>query len=127
MKTINRELKINLTSDIFEIKTYMINDDNTVDIFLKFDNEPFNDEMYHNNLITNINVYFKIQTDLNNLMQKEKNYKIKDIDVLDVEMDTKTLYNISDKLKEICENIINEIIEYEEIFDFSFEILKKAE
>lgn len=127
MKTINRELKINLTSDIFEIKTYMINDDNTVDIFLKFDNEPFNDEMYHNDLITNINVYFKIQTDLNNLMKNEKNYKIKDIDVLDVEMDTKTLYNISDKLKEICENIINEIIEYEEIFDFSFEILKKAE
>ena len=127
MKTINRELKINLTSDIFEIKTYMINDDNTVDIFLKFNNEPFNDEMYHNDLITNINVYFKIQTDLNNLMKNEKNYKIKDIDVLDVEMDTKTLYNISDKLKEICENIINEIIEYEEIFDFSFEILKKAE
>lgn len=127
MKTINRELKINLTSDIFEIKTYMINDDNTVDIFLKFDNEPFNDEMYHNDLITNINVYFKIQTDLNNLMKNEKNYKIKDIDVLDVEMDTKTLYNISDKLKEICENIINEIIEYEEIFDFSFEILKKEE
>lgn len=127
MKTINRELKINLTSDIFEIKTYMINDDNTVDIFLKFNNEPFNDEMYHNDLITNINVYFKIQTDLNNLMKNEKNYKIKDIDVLDVEMDTKTLYNISDKLKEICENIINEIIEYEEIFDFSFEILKKEE
>lgn len=127
MKTINRELKINLTSDIFEIKTYMINDDNTVDIFLKFDNEPFNDEMYYNDLITNINVYFKIQTDLNNLMKNEKNYKIKDIDVLDVEMDTKTLYNISDKLKEICENIINEIIEYEEIFDFSFEILKKEE
>lgn len=127
MKTINRELKINLTSDIFEIKTYMINDDNTVDIFLKFDNEPFNDEMYHNDLITNINVYFKIQTDLNNLMKNEKNYKIKDIDVLDVEMDTKTLYNISDKLKEICVNIINEIIEYEEIFDFSFEIVKKEE
>ena len=127
MKTINRELKINLTSDIFEIKTYMINDDNTVDIFLKFDNEPFNDEMYHNDLITNINVYFKIQTDLNNLIKNEKNYKIKDIDVLDVEMDTKTLYNISDKLKEICENIINEIIEYEEIFDFSFEISKKEE
>lgn len=127
MKTINRELKINLTSDIFEIKTYMINDDNTVDIFLKFNNEPFNDEKYHNDLITNINVYFKIQTDLNNLIKNEKNYKIKDIDVLDVEMDTKTLYNISDKLKEICENIINEIIEYEEIFDFSFEILKKAE
>lgn len=127
MKTINRELKINLTSDIFEIKTYMINDDNTVDIFLKFNNEPFNDEMYHNDLITNINVYFKIQTDLNNLMKNEKNYKIKDIDVLDVEMDTKTLYNISDKLKEICENIINEIIEYEEIFDFSFKILKKEE
>ena len=127
MKTINRELKINLTSDIFEIKTYMINDDNTVDIFLKFNNEPFNDEMYHNDLITNINVYFKIQTDLNNLIKNEKNYKIKDIDVLDVEMDTKTLYNISDKLKEICENIINEIIEYEEIFDFSFEILKKEE
>ena len=127
MKTINRELKINLTSDIFEIKTYMINDDNTVDIFLKFNNEPFNDEMYHNDLITNINVYFKIQTDLNNLMKNEKNYKIKDIDVLDVEMDTKTLYNISDKLKEICENIINEIIEYEEIFDFSFEISKKEE
>lgn len=127
MKTINRELKINLTSDIFEIKTYMINDDNTVDIFLKFNNEPFNDEMYHNDLITNINVYFKIQTDLNNLIKNEKNYKIKDIDVLDVEMDTKTLYNISDKLKEICENIINEIIEYEEIFDFSFEISKKEE
>ncbi len=37
------------------------------------------------------------------------------------------IYNISDKLKEICENIVNEIIEYEEIFDFSFKILKKEE